>query len=97
MSGCWGGGSWPFDQSQTWLVGIPQATLQAWLTQCQTAMFNQSIGANPITLSYTQGDGSKSVTRNITNVSQLQTTIMLLASALGLVRRARRPAIPFFR
>jgi hypothetical protein len=93
MSGYWGG----FNVNQTWLVGIPQTTLQTWLTQCQTAMFNQSIGANPITLSYAQGDGSKSVTRNITNVSQLQNTIALLAMALGLTHRARRPIRPLFR
>jgi gpW protein len=98
MSGYYGGGCYqPFDITQTPLVGVPTATLQLWLAQAQAALQNFMIGGNPISLSYTQGDGSRSVTRNITSAAALQNWIGLLNMALGNTPRVRRPIRPYFR
>jgi len=85
-----------FDVNQSVLSGVPVATLQLWLQQAQQAYANYMIGGNPINLSYTQGDGTKSVTRNMTSPGQLQNWIMLLQRALGINHGARRPIRPLF-
>jgi hypothetical protein len=74
-------------------VGIPTETLQAWLTAAQTALQQLTTGTNPNAASYTQGDGSKSVTYQPSDIGMLQQRIDALAYTLGLTprRRAMRP------
>jgi hypothetical protein len=74
-------------------VGVPTETLQQWLTEAQTILQQLSLGANPNAVTYTQGDGSKSVTYQLSNIGQLQQRIDTLAYALGLGPRryALRP------
>jgi hypothetical protein len=74
-------------------VGVPQATLQLWLTQAQTALQALSMGQNPEAVSYTQGDGSKSVSYTKADIGMLTQRIDTLAYVLGLGgrRRAMRP------
>ena len=75
-------------------TGIPQATLQQWLAAAQQALHDLSTGAKGESYSYTQGDGSKSVTYTRANVEQLQAHINDLMYALGM--RRRRPLRPVF-
>jgi hypothetical protein len=86
-----------FDQNRTILAGIPQATLLTWQAQLQAAVINVALGANPLSLSYSQGDGSsKSITHNIVNQMQAQNLLQLVNRCLGLPA-ARRPMRPIYR
>lgn len=72
--------------------GVPQATLQQWLTESQQALHDLSTGAKGESFSYTQGDGSKSVTYTRADIGALQAHINALLYALGMRRRrAIRP------
>lgn len=73
-------------------TGLPPATLQQWLTEAQQALHDLSTGAKGESFSYTQGDGSKSITYTRANIGQLQQHINELMYALGIRRRrAIRP------
>jgi hypothetical protein len=85
-----------FRQDRTILAGIPIATLQAWQADLQMAVHNMALGKNPQTLSYTQGDGSKSVSFNITSATAANALLQLVNRALG-YPPARRPIRPYFR
>ena len=78
-------------------AGMDPATLQAWLTSAQTALFELQTGAKIANASYTQGDGAKSVTYRPVDIASLNMLIRQLQQQLGVVRRARRPMRPFFR
>jgi hypothetical protein len=84
-----------FDQNRTLLAGIPRATLLLWRPQLQQAMLNIALGSQPLSLSYTQGDGSKSITHNIVSVAQAQNLLQLVNRCLGLPA-VRRPMRPYF-
>ncbi|WP_110947425.1 gpW family head-tail joining protein [Pseudomonas bohemica] len=72
--------------------GVPQETLQLWLTQSQQALHDLSTGGKGESYRYTQGDGSKSVTYTRANLGDLQAHINALLYALGMRRRrAIRP------
>jgi hypothetical protein len=74
------------------LSGVPPATLQQWLAEAQTALHELSTGAKGESFSYTQGDGSKSVTYTRADLGALQSHILALQYALGMRRRrAIRP------
>lgn len=74
------------------LTGVPQVTLQQWLTAAQTALNALMTGAKGESYSYTQGDGSKSVTYTRADIGSLQAYILQLQYALGIRRRrATRP------
>jgi hypothetical protein len=81
------------DQSRTVLAGIPLATLQLWQPRLQAALLNTALGQNPVSLSYAQGDGSKSITYNITSFAQARSLLDLVNRLLGNPpsRRAMRP------
>jgi gpW len=82
-----------YQQQYGVLAGVPTATLQQWLSDAQAAYAALMTGRREISVGY---DG-KSVTYSQTEIGQLQAWIMTLMSALGMVCRARRPMIPFFR
>ena len=86
-----------FDQSRSTLAGVPAATLQTWLTQAQTALMQLQMGGKPISVAYTQGDGSKSVTYTQASLPNLTNWILLLNTALGNSCAPRRPLRPYFR
>ncbi|PRP68604.1 hypothetical protein BUE93_21425 [Chromobacterium amazonense] len=75
-------------------TGVSQAQLQQWLTEAQQAMHRLSTGAMGESYSYSQGDGSRSVTYTRANLAQLQQHINALMYALGM--RRRRPIRPVF-
>lgn len=76
------------------LTGVPQATLEQWLADAQQALHDLSTGTKGESYSYTQGDGTKSVTYTRANIGQLQAYINELQYALGI--RRRRAIRPIF-
>lgn len=74
-------------------TGVPRETLQQWLANAQQALNNLNTGAKGESYSYTQGDGSKSVTYTRANLGQLQAYILELQYALGIRRRRAIRAI----
>jgi hypothetical protein len=86
-----------FDPSSSLLAGRDIATLQADLAAAQQAYVDLSTGAKGESYSYTQGDGSKSVTYTRGNLQQLAALIQMLQAQLGIVQRPRRPIRFFYR
>jgi hypothetical protein len=87
----------PYDPSSSLLAGMPTAVLQANLAAAQAAYVALSTGSKGQSFSYTQGDGTKSVTYTPAQLPQLANLIQMLQSQLGIVCRARRPMRPAFR
>lgn len=73
--------------------GMSRVQLSAALVAAQTALIDLQTGMAFSSLSYSQGDGAKSVSRRVTSVSEVQALILQLQIALGLAprRRAFRP------
>ncbi len=80
-----------FDAQTSLLAGRSTAQLQTDLNNAQQAYIDLSSGAKGETYSYTQGDGSKSVTYTRANLGDLAALIRMLQQQLGIVNRARRP------
>ncbi len=80
-----------FDPSRSLLAGRSNAQLQADLDAAQQAYIDLSTGAKGETYSYTQGEGSRSVTFTRTNLAQLAAVIRMLQMQLGIMHRGRRP------
>lgn len=76
----------------TIFAGMSRDQLQAALTTAQQAYIELATGAKGVSFSYSQGDGTRSVTYQPTDVAQLNQLILQLQSALGLSagRRAIR-------
>lgn len=72
-------------------AGMSTEQLQAALTAAQTALIQLQTGAKAVTLSYTQGDGTKSVTYQQASLGGLAMLIKQLQAQLGIIRRPRRP------
>ena len=79
------------------LVGVPTTTLQQWLTDAQTAFQLIMISGQPQTVTYSQGDGMKSVIYSRGNAGQLQMWIQQLLQALGLGCGRRAIGVRFSR
>ena len=65
-------------------AGMSQDQLRAALTAAQTAYTQLLTGSKVETVSYAQGDGSKSVTYSRANIANLTAMIGQLQQALGL-------------
>lgn len=76
----------------TIFTGMSPDQLQAALTSAQAALIELQTGKAMASLSYTQGDGAKSITRRVATVAECTALIMQLQQALGLrgPRHARR-------
>ena len=74
------------------LYGMTPAQLQTALTNAQAAWLALSSGQRTVTLSYSQGDGSKSVTydRVEGGIKQIELLIQQIQAALGNVCGPRR-------
>jgi hypothetical protein len=81
----------PFNPATSLLAGMNTAALQTALAAAQQAYIALSTGAKGESYSYTQGDGTKSVTYTRANLPQLASLIQLLQSQLGIVSRVRSP------
>lgn len=76
-------------------LGVSQETLQLWLTDCQQALQDLTVGGKPEAVSYAQGDGNKAVTYTRATIAQLENRIRNLARALGLAGPRRAIAVRF--
>jgi gpW len=69
-------------------IGMSQAALITLRSQAQTALASLVLGGMPVTLTYSSGDGQKSVTYGRTNEASLRNFIGELNAALGQGRRS---------
>ncbi|MCJ8352705.1 gpW family head-tail joining protein [Novacetimonas hansenii] len=77
----------PIRPQQTILSGLTREQLQANLTAAQQAMHDLMIGGKPVSVSFSQVNGSRSVTYTQANRADLTAYIQLLQTALGINRR----------
>lgn len=80
--------------NQGLLAGMSRAQLQAALSSAQQALIELQMGKKGVAFSYTQGDGTRSVTYQPTSVADVNALIMQLQAALG-IRSGRRRAVRF--
>lgn len=69
---------------------MTRAQLQEALTAAQQAYLELSTGSKGVSFSYTQGDGTRSVNYQQTDMGQLMALIQLLQAQLGIVKRPRK-------
>lgn len=72
-------------------AGMTVAQLQAALNAAQAAYLDLLTGQAIATVSYSQGDGAKSVTRRVTSAGECLALIAQLQRALGMPGSVRRP------
>lgn len=80
-----------FRSDRSILAGRSTEQLQTDLTAAQDAYIALQSGKRAVSLSYSQGDGSKAVTYTQANVADLVQLIKLLQAQLGIVCDPRRP------
>jgi hypothetical protein len=85
-----------FDVNQTVLAGMTVPQLQAAYASAQAAYVQLMAGGKVVTAAYAQGNGSKSVTYNMTSAGGLLNWIGMLQKALGMPGMSRRPMRPIF-
>jgi len=78
------------------LAGMPVEQLRTALKNAQQAYLELSSGNKVESASYTQGDGTRSVTYTRAELPQLANVIQQLQRQLGIVPRARRPIRPWY-
>ena len=80
------------------LYGMTDAQLQSALTQAQRALVELRTGKKVVSVSYAQGEGSRSATFQATDLANLRMFIAELLQALnpGLRVRRRRFITPMF-
>lgn len=71
-------------------AGMDTAVLQAQLQAAQLALIELQSGKSNVSLSYTQGDGAKSVSRKVGSVAECTALIQQLQRALGINPTPRR-------
>ncbi|ENN8377960.1 phage head-tail adapter protein [Providencia rettgeri] len=74
-------------QIKTLLTGMSQEQLKQALNQAQQAYIDLSTGAKGVSFSYTQGDGTRSVSYQQTSLGDLLALIQTIQSMLGISRR----------
>ncbi|WP_434107646.1 gpW family head-tail joining protein [Paraburkholderia caffeinilytica] len=80
-----------YDPSQSIFAGMTAAQLQAALAAAQAAYVKLLAGGQGVSFSYTQGDGTRSVTYTAANPATLAALIRQLQQQLGIVCRGRAP------
>jgi gpW len=80
------------------LYGMTDAQLQAALTKAQAALVALRTGTKVVSISYAQGEGSRSTTFDKTDLANLRMFIAELLAALnpGVRMRRRRYITPMF-
>lgn len=80
-----------FNPQTSLLAGaMTRAQLQEALTAAQQAYLELSTGSKGVSFSYTQGDGTRSVSYQQTDMGKLMALIQLLQAQLGIVKRPRK-------
>ncbi|QCR38955.1 gpW family head-tail joining protein [Nissabacter sp. SGAir0207] len=72
------------------LAGMSPAQLKKMLADAQTAYGELLMGKKGVSFSYTQGDGTRSVTYQPTSVADVTSLIQQLQKALGMRHSPRR-------
>jgi hypothetical protein len=70
---------------------MPPDVLRAALAAAQAAYMKLATGAQGVSFSYTQGDGTRSVTYSAANLANLAALIKQLQQQLGIICRGRAP------
>jgi len=73
------------------LAGLSRDTLSAYLAQAQQALVALMTGAQPVMVSYAQGNGSRTVTRRLSTPAEARMLIGEIQAALGIGAARRRP------
>lgn len=71
--------------------GLDDTVLRAQLTAAQLALIELQTGRSNVSMSYSQGDGAKSITRKVGSVAECTALIQQLQRALGMCAGGRRP------
>lgn len=80
-----------FNANTSLLAGaMSRAQLEEALNRAQQAYIELSTGAKGVSFSYAQGDGTRSVSYQPTDIGTLMGLIQLLQAQLGIVKRPRR-------
>ena len=85
------GSAVPFNPNYSVLAGMTTAQVQAALALAQQAYADLMTGQKGVSFSYTQGDGTKTVTYQQTSIAQLTAFVRLLQAQLGMRNFGRRP------
>ncbi|MBK0004369.1 gpW family head-tail joining protein [Erwinia sp. S38] len=81
-----------FNRNSSLLTGaMTSEQLREALTKAQQAYIDLAAGARGVSFSYTQGDGTRSVSYQQSTLADLASLIQLLQAQLGIVPRPRRP------
>lgn len=80
-----------YDPSQSIFAGMTTEQLQAALAAAQAAYVKLLAGGQGVSFSYTQGDGTRSVTYTATNPAYLAALILQLKQQLRIICRGRAP------
>lgn len=70
--------------TRTILIGMTPEQLKEALKKAQAAYIELASGKRGVSFSYTQGDGTRSVTYNKTSLQDLMALIQLLQAELGI-------------
>lgn len=79
-----------YDPTTSDLANVPRLMLVQWQLEAMTALHQLSTGQKGESYSYTQGDGSKSVTYTRANINDLRAWLAKLNAQLGM-NSGRRP------
>ncbi|KER01555.1 gpW family protein [Photorhabdus temperata] len=81
-----------FNSKTSLLAGaMTREQLQDALMKAQQAYIELAAGSRGVSFSYTQGDGTRSVSYQQSSMADLMALIQLLQAQLGIVARPRRP------
>lgn len=73
------------------LTGMSREQLETALTTAQSAYIELASGNKGVAFSYSQGDGTRSVSYQKNQLSDLLALIQMIQAELGLIPWARRP------
>jgi hypothetical protein len=79
-----------YDPLNSSLTMIPRETVQQWLVAAMTAEQELAVGGKVATASYSQGDGSRTVSYTAADRAFLKARIAELSAFLGIGRPGRR-------
>jgi len=77
------------------LAGMAPADLRAALAALQKALLDLTLGVKEVSVSYTQGDGSRSVTFTPTDTAKITALIQTIQAQLGIASGRRAMTFRF--
>ena len=80
-----------FNRNTSLLAGMSDDQARAALAKAQAAYVDLATGSHGVSFSYTQGDGTRTVSYQQSSLADLLALIQLLQAQLGIVARPRKP------